>query len=160
MFCRNCGKEIWEDANFCPHCGHREKDESVSGKNPIDLSFISVIVSKAYAKLVKVFESYDAGQIVKIFSYVTLGINLLIRIFSNEVITISYALARDDYYAVSQSGKTWMLMLCALCFAASAGIIWICKRKEIPFEKKSLIPTIIALVISVVAAVIQIPAPY
>lgn len=160
MFCRNCGKEIWEDANFCPHCGHREKDGAAFRKYQIDLSSISVFVSKAFAKFVKIFESHDAGKIIKILSYVTFGINLLIRVFSNEIITISYALARDDYYAVSQSGKTWMYVICALCAAVCAGIIWICNRKEIHLEKKSLIPAIIALVISVIAAELQIPAPY
>lgn len=23
MYCENCGKEIQEDASFCPECGHR-----------------------------------------------------------------------------------------------------------------------------------------
>lgn len=160
MYCRNCGKEIWKDANFCPHCGHREKDGTASGKHQIDLSLISEIVSKAYTNLVKVLENANTGRVIKIISYITLGINLLIRVFANEVITITNVLAKDDYYIVSQDGKIWMYVICALCVASCAGIAWICKQKEGHFEMKSLIPTIIALVISVIAAETQIPAPY
>ena len=27
MFCKNCGKEIDEDARFCPECGERQNKE-------------------------------------------------------------------------------------------------------------------------------------
>lgn len=25
MFCRNCGKELSDQASFCPHCGHPQR---------------------------------------------------------------------------------------------------------------------------------------
>ena len=32
MFCPNCGKEVSEDFNLCPHCGTRLKGEDANGK--------------------------------------------------------------------------------------------------------------------------------
>lgn len=34
MFCKNCGKEIEEDARFCPECGERQNKEEVITPNP------------------------------------------------------------------------------------------------------------------------------
>ena len=33
MFCKNCGKEIDEDAKFCPECGERQNKEEVITPN-------------------------------------------------------------------------------------------------------------------------------
>ena len=34
MFCKNCGKEIDDKAEICPHCGVRSKLSSTVTKNP------------------------------------------------------------------------------------------------------------------------------
>lgn len=38
MYCRNCGKELTDDTNYCPHCGskvedHKDKDCAAGGKS-------------------------------------------------------------------------------------------------------------------------------
>ena len=36
-YCRKCGKEISDDALYCPHCGAQQKVEVVGAKNSVDI---------------------------------------------------------------------------------------------------------------------------
>ena len=53
MFCKYCGSELKEDADFCLSCGRRIKDE-VKKDNSIDIKYIIVSRGKKKYYLVNI----------------------------------------------------------------------------------------------------------
>lgn len=54
MFCSNCGKELHEDANFCPKCGERTR-KGVEAGISTPLEDLKVAFSKMSEELEKAF---------------------------------------------------------------------------------------------------------
>jgi ribosomal protein L40E len=67
--CRSCGKELEEDANFCPKCGLRtEKGENDNVKTPVDRGpewekELELAVKKATKKLEEAVETAKKGLV-------------------------------------------------------------------------------------------------
>lgn len=124
MFCRSCGKEIRDDANFCPHCGHGEISEAKEIPVKVDLADIQL---KAEGFIEKVGFSKFAG----ILSGATAGLNVVIRFF--------------------QAGRAWILIITILHLLLSATMLYLWKKKGYALELKPILIMWAAALISVIA---------
>lgn len=63
MFCKNCGKEIANDAKFCEHCGCKlDGDDSTLAEDPVLWRNIAIVVGICLAALLAV-AIYNHGGI-------------------------------------------------------------------------------------------------
>ncbi len=153
MFCKNCGSEIRDDVNFCPHCGY--------GKNTQDSAKgFEVDVSKLFQKLQSFLEKLDFSKLLKLSAVFVTAINILIRFCSNKIVTEYSLLAQDDYIVVSDSGKVWIWIITVLYALLCAGLVYWRKKKELSVERNAVIAVIAAVAVSVIAVVLRLPAPY
>lgn len=67
MFCKNCGKEIFDEAVFCPHCGTTVKNEisqnttiqQIAEKKNLGFAFIIIgIITGAISAIFTLFTNY------------------------------------------------------------------------------------------------------
>ena len=65
MFCKNCGKEIDEKAEICPHCGVRNKLSSKGEKNP----GLAAVISFFFPGLGQIYN----GEIGKGILFIVVG---------------------------------------------------------------------------------------
>ncbi|KKH93619.1 hypothetical protein EO95_11115 [Methanosarcina sp. 1.H.T.1A.1] len=68
VFCRSCGKQIRSDAEICPHCGVRQKNNAstLSPKNP----GFAAVASFLFAGLGQIYN----GEFVKGFLFIVVQI--------------------------------------------------------------------------------------
>lgn len=153
MFCRACGKEIRDDAIFCPYCGHKEREKT--GKIELNVDF-SGIVQKGKQLIDKV----GVVKLVNALSVTVGGINLLIRVFSNQVVTEYVALAQDDYYVLTDAGRNWMIVIMVLYAALCGGLLYHENKRGIKINNQSAFTVVGVLVLSIILISLRIPAPY
>lgn len=153
MFCRSCGKEIREDANFCPHCGHRERGD-------MQKAAVQINVTGMMQKINALIGKIGFSKLVAILSSVTAVVNVLIRICSNEIVTEYSLLAQDDFLVITDAGRTWILVITALYAIMSVGMLYLRKKEGEALEHKSLLIMAAAVVVSLLVLFLRIPAPY
>jgi len=124
MFCRSCGLEIRDDANFCPHCGHGEC--SAPKDTPVKIDFAD-IKQKADGFV----ERTGFSKLAMILSAAIAVLNIIIRFF--------------------QTGRVLILILTILHLLLSAGLLYIWEKKGHPLEIKPILITWAATLISVIA---------
>ena len=151
MFCRNCGKEIG-DAKFCPHCGQISGIEAPVAKEE-KFSDLLVILKKKIGKI-------GHERLIRIIACIATVINIIIRITENEIEVVRVALAYDDYYVISEDGKTKMLIVLGIHILAAVLLWYDGKKSSISVSKKTVIISLALLVIQIVAMLLRFPAPY
>lgn len=76
MFCQNCGKEISNQANVCPHCG-KVVDKKMKGKKSskvLDiLSFVFLGIASFYSIFLAIALSGGDGLVIFLFCAAGLG---------------------------------------------------------------------------------------
>lgn len=73
MFCKNCGKEIDDKAEICPHCGVRNKLSSTGAKNP----GLAAIISFFFPGLGQIYN----GEIGKGILFIVVGTVFVLLMF-------------------------------------------------------------------------------
>lgn len=149
MFCPKCGQEINDGTNFCPNCGFDRNGIRSNG-----------IAGTVMEKLDAIFNRYDSGWIIKRISIILTVVSVVLRVIFNEITTQYYALAQDDYFAISDTGKSLIIALCIAAALLSVGIFFYCKIRNLSVENKSLIPAAVGILLSILFVIIRIPAPW
>ena len=152
MYCRNCGKDIG-DSKFCPECGTSSGDAPVNSQ--------SFQIGPVVESLKQKVKAFGHEKLFRIISGAAAAVNVAIRLFHNEIETeYSVTFAQDDYFVISEQGRTWMLV-CFVVQLLLMGLTWYDAKKEnIAVSKKTIILAAGLLLVQVVALMLKFPAPY
>lgn len=152
MYCKNCGKDIG-DAKFCQYCGSQNEGNPNVTVNLIQNDLFTTIKDK--------IKQIGQEVLIKFIAAIAVVINLIIRIANNEIeVVYSITFAQDDYFVVSQSGRNYMLIVCALQIIVSLFLFQNAKKEQNNISKKAIVLFVISLAVQVLAMTLRIPAPY
>lgn len=151
MFCKNCGKDIG-DAKFCQYCGNQ------NDSNPNVT--VNLIQNDLFATIKDKIKQIGQVKLIKLTSIISTIINIIIRIVNNEIEVVYNFLAQDDYLVISESGRSYMLIVIALQIIISLFLYRNAKKEQTNISMKVIALFVISLVIQVLAMVLRIPAPY
>lgn len=149
MFCSKCGRELQDDANFCPNCGNDR--HGMRGRGAV-MQFTE--------SLDAFFKKYDAEWMLKKLSIVLTIVSVAFRIIFNEVETEYHLLAQDDYYVIGDTGRFLIIAACVIAVMLSAGIFAYYKTKEMDIKAKPFAAVAIGIAVSILFMLIRIPAFY
>lgn len=149
MYCKNCGKET-SDMAFCPHCG-----TAINTDKETD-----TLVSDSKSGFMKSIKTYGHEKLIRIILCCAAVANIIVRFVNNIVIVEYYVFAQDDYYVLSDTGRTWMLILFAVQLLSSAFLWYDAKKNKIVIAKKTFVLAAVLLAVQIIAYFIKIPAPY
>ena len=150
MYCKKCGKDISE-MKYCPWCG-TPSDE----KEGLNQSDTKGFLTECRKKIKEIGHNKTAIIVAVLGSI----INLILR-FSNSELNTEYSLfVQDDYYALSESGQTWMLILMALQIAGVIFLWYDGKKSADELSTKSYVLFAVLLAVQLLAFFLKIPAPY
>ena len=102
MFCKNCRKDIG-DAKFCQYCGNQ------NDSNPN--ATVNLIQNDLFATIKDKIKQIGQVKLIKLTSIISTIINIIIRIVNNEIEVVYNFLAQDDYLVISESGRSYMLIV-------------------------------------------------
>ena len=151
MFCKNCGKDIG-DANFCQYCGYSNDSNPNITVNLIQKDLLETVKDK--------IKQIGHSKLIKIVAIISAIISVIIRIVSNEIEVVYYALAQDDYLVVSESGRKYMVILIALQAIITLFLFSNAKKEQIKNSRGTITLFIISLLIQILSMVLRFPAPY
>ncbi len=100
------------------------------------------------------------NKLVKIITIIITIINMIVRRVNNEIKVVYSFLAQDDYFVVSEKGRTYMLIIIALHILITFCLCKSAKKEERKVSKGTTVLVIFSLIIQVLAMLLQIPAPY
>lgn len=152
MFCIKCGKEISEESNFCPNCGHQRnhaisspkmEGEQLGSSNNVDWC-----------------KKIDYIGVFKIFSLICVPIIIWLRICFNEIEVVYSVLAQDDYYVISDEGVIWLSFMSIVYFVGGVILLSCARKYNQKISALHIVSLITVLLLCVVAAVLRLPAPY
>lgn len=152
MYCKFCGKEIDENVSFCQYCGGNIKGESTRSNG--------INIEDTVKNFKSLLEKLDFAKFMSVFSVVLFILSIIIRFTSQEVITVQYFLAYDDYYVLSASGKFWILFFVFIQAAVLFACNYFGKKHNKAIKMKYNILPLIAIIIEIILAFLQLPAPY
>lgn len=151
MYCRNCGKELDEGA-FCKYCGEPTQAGVTKKEN---VSFLEILMN--IRERIRVF-GHD--RLINIFSWLAAAVGVINRIIHNEIETVYYFLAQDDYFILAEESRGlatavigMQTVLCGLLLAD----VW---TRKIWISKGAYVSVVITLLIQLGAMLLRIPAPY
>lgn len=152
MFCQNCGKDMG-GAKFCQYCG---------GSNDAPPSVtVNLIQNDVFTTLRDKIKQIGQERLIKFIAVMAAVINVIIRIANNEIeVVYSVTFAQDDYLVLSESGRNYMLIVCALQIVISLFLFRNAKKEQTHISKKAIVLFVISLAIQVLAMVLRVPAPY
>ena len=152
MFCIKCGKEISEESNFCPNCGHQRNNTisspKMEGEQPVGSNNVD------WCKKI------DYIGVFKILSLICIPVIIWLRICFNEIEVVYSALAQDDYYVISDEGITWLSFVSIVYFVGGVILLSCARKYNQKISAMHIVSLITVLLLCVVAAVLRFPAPY
>ena len=148
MFCKNCGKDIG-DAKFCQYCGFCNDN---TPKSSGSVEFLKA----AEEKIIK----FGHNKVINIISGLFLIISLIIRIVNNEIDIVYVLFAQDDYYVISEGGRTAVIVLIAIQVISSVLLYIHARYKRISVSIGVVAFFLISVVIQILMISIRLPAPY
>lgn len=151
MFCKNCGKDIGE-AKFCQYCGSSNDVNNNITINLVQNDFIKTIKEK----IVQIGQE----KLIKLTAIIATIINVIIRVVNNEIEVVYSLLAQDDYFVVSDTGRTYMLIVIAIQVVLSTLLYSNAKKSQILISKKATVLSVILIAVQIFAILLRLPAPY
>ena len=152
MFCKYCGTELAEDAKFCQSCGKSADSAPQKTANPAQKVQPAPSQNSTNAK------SY--GSFINLTALCAAMVNIIIRVFHNDIETVRVALALDDYYVVSETGRNYMITAMVVQCILSALLYTVAKTQQVKVSWRACLLTIVSLAIQVTAMLLRLPAPY
>ena len=141
MFCPNCGKEVSEDFNLCPHCGTRLKGEDANGKvlktgrgkgllvgliggaAGFVSCFLPTITMASGGELYSFnFLQDESFSFFAIIAIILIGIATLVHIFGVRVLSMTFAIVNMVYVVLFSAFVLYNLTLTG-GFFPSIGLI-------------------------------------
>lgn len=151
MYCRNCGKEI-DEGYFCRYCGEATQ-AGITRKNVAS-------VSETIMKIRERIRVFGHDRLINIFSWFAAAVGIINRVMHNEIETVFYVLAQEDYFVLAEESRglataaIWIhIVLCGLLLAD----VW---SRKIWISKGTYASFVITLLIQFAAMLLRIPAPY
>ena len=151
MFCVKCGQEIGE-AKFCQYCGYPATATPVQNNVPSS--------EYAYKPLLVRLQEFDYGKLISIVSVVLAAIGMFIRYGNNEIETVRYGLAFDDYYVISEEGRSKIVTVIMIHIILTGILIYLGMNSK---KKVSVFPILLAVValgVLIAAMTMRFGAPY
>lgn len=149
MFCKNCGKDIGE-ARFCQFCGTPSDESNNITVNVVQNDFIKTLGEK--------IAQIGQEKLITLIAIISTIINIIIRIANNEIVTVYSLLAQDDYFVISNTGRTYMLLVIVIQIITHILLYNNAKKNQSIVSKKSIALAIILIAIQVFAMLLKLPA--
>lgn len=151
MYCKNCGKDI-EDAKFCQYCGKPNNENLNVTVNVIQKDLLTTVKGK--------IKQIGQGKLIKLITIIATIINIIIRIVNNEIKVVYSLLSQEDYFVVSEKGRTYMLIIIVLEIITTFCLYKNAKKDKTKISKGTFVLLVFSLIIQILAMLLQLPAPY
>ncbi len=73
IYCRECGKQISDNATACPHCGYTLKPQAVVDPNRSDKDWLTCVLLSFFLGSLGIHSFYVGKTVVGIVQILTLG---------------------------------------------------------------------------------------
>ena len=73
IYCRECGKQISDNATACPHCGYTLKTQTVVDPNRSDKDWLTCVLLSFFLGSLGIHSFYVGKTVVGIVQILTLG---------------------------------------------------------------------------------------
>ena len=148
MFCVKCGREIG-DAKFCQFCG--QPTSAVPMQNGT-----SQVLEKVSEKL----KEFGYGKLISIASVVWAAVGVFIRSRNEVLETVRYGLAFDDYYVISEEGRSKIVTVMMIHIVLTIILFWLGKKSKDRIPMLAILLAVVAIGVMVAAMTVRISAPY
>lgn len=151
MFCVKCGKQI-DEVSFCPYCG-----QPVSS-TPVQNNITQVYY--VHKPLSEKLKEFGYGKLISLVSVVLAVVGIFIRSENNEIETVRYGLAFEDYYVISEDGQSKIMTALIIHIILTGILICLGKKSKARIPVVAVLLAVAAIGVLIAAMTMRTSAPY